>query len=194
MEEKITYFEEPGMVNTEETLRLAIERAKARGIKKIVVASTRGDTARVLAEKLTGTGITMVVIPHMYGWGQGQRFPQELVKELEKQGHAVHFATNLFHTEELYGISTPRVMAFLLRTFSQGMKVCVEILMMAVDGGHVAVGENVVVVAGTGRGADTAVLIQAASSRKMPDLHIQEIICKPLTTRQHVPNFVPEES
>ena len=32
MEEKIVYFEEPGVDNTETTLSLAAERAKARGI------------------------------------------------------------------------------------------------------------------------------------------------------------------
>jgi len=52
LEEKIVYFEKPGIGNTEETLRLAIERAKARGITKIVIASTRGDTARLAAERL----------------------------------------------------------------------------------------------------------------------------------------------
>jgi hypothetical protein len=51
MEEKIVYFEEHGNMNTENTLQLSIERAKARGISKIVLASTRGDTAKVLAEK-----------------------------------------------------------------------------------------------------------------------------------------------
>ena len=193
MEEKIVYFEEPGVGNTEETLRLAMERAKARGIKKIVLASTRGDTARLAAERLRRTGITMVVIPHPYGFGQVQRFPLDLVKTLEKQGHFVHFATTLFHTENLYGSTTPRVMAFLLRTFSQGMKVCVEMVMMAVDGGHVAAGEKVIVIAGTGRGADTAIVVQAASSRDLTDLHITEIICKPFQTKQRVPNYVPEE-
>jgi hypothetical protein len=34
MEEKITYFETVGLENTEATLRLAAERAQARGIKK----------------------------------------------------------------------------------------------------------------------------------------------------------------
>ena len=193
MEEKIVYFEEPGPVNTETTLRLAMERAIARGTKKIVLASTRGDTARLAAERLAGTGITMVVIPHPYGFGPVQRFPIELVKTLEKQGHSVHFATTLFHTEELYGSTTPRVMAFLLRTFSQGMKVCFEMVMMAVDGGHVAAGEKVIAIAGTGRGADTAIVVQAASSRDLPELHITEIICKPFQTKQRVPNFVPDE-
>ena len=193
MEEKIVYFEEPGPVNTETTLQLVMERAKARGIKKIVLASTRGDTARLAAERLAGTGITMIVIPHQYGFGSGQRFPSELVKSLEKQGHSVHFATHLFNTENLYGNTTPRIMASLLRTFSQGMKVCVEIVMMAVDGGGVAAGEKVIVVAGMGAGADTAIVALAASSRDLPDLHITEIICKPLQTKQRVPHFVPEE-
>ena len=193
MEEKIVYFEEPGAGNTDETLNVAIERAKARGINKIVLASTTGETARLAAKRLAGTGITMVVIPHQYGFGKGQRFPSELVKTLEKQGHSVHFATHLFHTENLYGLATPRAMAVLLRTFSQGIKVCYEIVMMAVDGGHVAVGEKVIVIAGSGGGADTAIIALAASSRDLPNLHITEIICKPLQTQQRTPHLVPEE-
>ena len=193
MEEKIVYFEKPGIGNTEETLRLAIERAKARGITKIVIASTRGDTARLAAERLAGTGITMVVIPHQYSFGREQRFPQELVESLKKQGHHVHFATSLFATENLYGSSIPRVMAFLLRTFSQGMKVCVEMILMVVDGGFVACGEQVISIAGTGRGADTAIVVQAAASSDLSNLHITEIICKPLQTKQRAPHAVPEE-
>ena len=193
MEEKIVYFEKPGIGNTEETLRLAVERAQARGIKMIVIASTRGDTARLAAERLAGTGITMTVIPHQYSGGREQRFPLELKESLEKQGHHVHFATSLFATENLYGSPIPRVMAFLLRTFSQGMKVCVEMILMVVDGGFVASGEQVIAIAGSGRGADTAVVAIAASSRNLPDLHITEIICKPLQNSQHIPNYVPPE-
>jgi hypothetical protein len=193
LEEKIVYFEKPGVGNTEETLRLAVERAQARCIKKIVLASTRGDTARLAAERLAGTGITMTVIPHQYSGGREQRFPLELKESLEKQGHHVHFATSLFATENLYGSPIPRVMAFLLRTFSQGMKVCVEMMLMVVDGGFVASGEQVIAIAGSGRGADTAIVAIAASSRNLPDLHIMEIICKPLQNSQHVPNYVPPE-
>jgi hypothetical protein len=188
MEEKIVYFEEPGIGNTETTLRLAAERAKARGIKKIVLASTRGDTARQAAALWAGTGIKIVVVPHQYGFMAGtQRFPAELVAQLNKKGHEVHFGTMLFHTDHLYGSETPRVLANLLRTFCQGMKVCVEITLMAVDGGQVAPGEQVIVVAGTGRGADTAVVAIAAPSTRMPELHITEIICKPLQTKTMMP-------
>ena len=183
LEEKITYFEVPGQVNTEDTLRLVDERAKARGISKIVLASTLGATARLAAERFTGTNIKMVVVPHQYGFGEVQRFPSELVSELEQKGHCVHFGTMLFHTDGFYGMRVPSVMATLLRIFCQGMKVCVEIILMATDGGCVAAGEKVIAVTGTGRGADTAVVAVAAPSNQLHDFHITEIICKPLETK-----------
>ncbi len=192
MEEKITYFEQFGPDNTEQTLNLALERAKARQVTKIVIASTRGETARTMAKKVAGTGIKLVVVPHQYGFGENQRFPKDLVTELQQQGHVVHFGTMLFHTDNLYGSTAPRLMATLLRTFSQGMKVVVELIMMAADGGHIALGEKVVVVTGTGRGADTAVVALAAPSNKLTDMHILEIICKPLQTRQGPPSPPPQ--
>jgi uncharacterized protein len=189
MEERITYFEDSGADNTDITLSLAIDRAKARGIKRIVLASTRGDTARILAGKLTGSGIKMVVVPHQYGFGpEGrQRFPKELISELERQGHSVYFGTMLFHTDGFFGNNTPTIMANLLRTFCQGMKVCVEILFMAANGGIVTSGENVVAVAGTGKGADTAVVAIASTTTALGNFHITEVICKPLQTRQGPP-------
>lgn len=184
MEEKIVYFLEPGERNTETTLDLALARARARGIKKVILASTRGATALLAAKLLTGTDVKMVVVPHQYGFlPDGQRFPSELVPELEQQGHRVYFGTMLFHTDDLYGTRFPTALAMMLRTFCQGMKVVHEILLMAANGGCVAAGERVVVITGTGRGADTAVVAIAAPSTRLHELHITEIICKPLETR-----------
>ena len=50
MEEKIVYFEKPGKGNTAEVIRLVKERAQARGINRLVVASTRGATAKKFLE------------------------------------------------------------------------------------------------------------------------------------------------
>ncbi len=191
MEEKIVYFEEPGPDNTLETLQLAFERAKARGISKIILASTRGDTARLAAERLVGTDVKLVVVPHQYGFGERQRFPSDLVGELESRGHRVYFGTMLFHTDSLVGNNTPALLATLLRTFCQGMKVCLEIIMMATDGGCVALGESVIAVSGTGRGADTAVVAAASSSNRLSELHVTEIICKPLETRSWPAGTLP---
>ncbi|UCD09613.1 MAG: hypothetical protein JSU79_02935 [Dehalococcoidales bacterium] len=187
MEEKITYFETSGAEHTEETLKLAAERAEARGIKTIVLASTRGDTARMAMERYEGKNIKLVVVPHQYGFIAEQRFPPELTAELEKKGHKVHFGTMLFHTDNFYGEKAPTVIANTLRAFCQGMKVCVEIILMAADAGCVAIGEQVIAVTGTGRGADTAVVATASTSTKFSDFHVTEIICKPLQTRNMPP-------
>jgi uncharacterized protein len=186
MEEKVTYFEKVGRDNTEPTLKLALERAKARGIKKVVMASTLGDTARLAAKLWQNEGIKLIVVPHQHGFSNW-KFDPALKAELEKQGHVVHYGTMLFHTDRFYGMDTPTVMASLLRTFCQGMKVVVEILLMVADAGYVEIGEKVVVVAGSGRGADTAVVAAASTSTHLFDLHIEEIICKPLQTKQGLP-------
>lgn len=183
MEQTITYFEKPGPTNTAKTLRLAAEQAGLRGIGKVILASTRGVTAKRAAALFAGTGVKLIVVPHQYGFTETQRFPAELVAVLEQQGHKVHFGTMLFHTDNFHGSGAPEVMAIVLRTICQGMKVCVEITLMAADGGHVARGEEVIVVSGTGRGADTAVVAIASTSNKLHDLHITEILCKPLQTK-----------
>lgn len=185
MQEEIVYFEKGGREHTEIVLELVKKKAMTRGISKIVLASTRGATARAAAEVLEGTNLQMVVVPWQYGFAEKQGvpqqpFPTDLIPELQAKGHRVHFGTMLFHTEELYGTQTPRVIANTLRIFSEGIKVCVEIIMMATDGGWLAKGEQVIAVAGTGAGADTAVIALAAPSTKMNTLRIQEILCKPL--------------
>jgi hypothetical protein len=127
--------------------------------------------------------VKLVVVPHQYGFTEVQRFPPELVAELQQQGHRVHFGTMLFHTDGFYGGGAAEAMAMVLRTVCQGLKVCVETVLMAADGGAVARGDEVIVVAGTRRGADTAVVAIASTSSALHDLHITEILCKPLHTR-----------
>lgn len=180
MEEKVVYFEMPGRDNTNDVLRLVKERAEARKINKIVLASTTGETARLAATMFAETGISLIVVAHQFGFDQTQKFPQELVRELEGKGLRMHFGTMLFHTEDFYGINVPRAMANLLRIFGEGTKVCIEIILMAADAGLVEAGEEVIAIAGTGRGADTAIVARAASSRRLRNLHVAEIICKPL--------------
>ena len=180
MEEKIVYYEKPGKDNTDETLKLVAERAQARGISKVVLASTKGDTARAALAAFGESDIRLVVVPWQFGFGDTQPFPQELVSELESKGHRVHFGTMLFHTEDFYGVKEPWPMATILRAFSQGIKVCVEITLMSCDGGLVDKREKVIAVAGTGAGADTALVVTGAPSTKVSKLRIHEIICKPL--------------
>jgi hypothetical protein len=181
MEEKIVYFEKPGKSNTADVIQLVKERAQARGINRFVVASTRGATAKSFLEAVSGTDYRLVIVPWQYGFkGEEQPFPQQLVNELRGQNHQVHFGTMLFHTTEFYGTNAPQAMANILRTFGQGTKVCLEILLMACDGGCVGIGEKVIAVAGTGSGADTALVATAGPTTRLSLLHIHEVICKPV--------------
>ncbi len=181
METKIVYFEDITPENTEAVFRLVQERLKGSGIKKLVIASTTGSTAEKAMDFFKDSGIKLVIVPHQFDFhNQTNAFPQELVKALREAGHEVHFATMLFHTDSFYGSNNGTVMANLLRCFCQGMKVCFEIVLMATDGGHIMSGEKVIAIAGTGRGSDTALVMQAASTQHMRNLKVNEIICKPL--------------
>jgi uncharacterized protein len=101
MEEKIVYFEKPGKGNTSEVIQLVKERAQAREINRLVIASTRGSTARDFMEAVAGTDLRLVIVPWQYGFkGEDQPFPQELVNELKAKNHQVHFGTMLFHTSD----------------------------------------------------------------------------------------------
>ena len=177
--EQITYFEEPGRQNTDKTLKIAFAAARQQGIETMVLASTTGDTASRAIE-LAGDDIKMIVIPHQYGWAEETEFDLDLRPVLQEHGHQVHFATMLFHTEDFYGTAAPQALANLLRIFGQGTKVCVEIILMAADAGLVSSHEQVVAVAGTGRGADTAITATAASSRRLGEMKVHRILCKPL--------------
>ena len=65
-----------------------------------------------------------------------------------------------------------------LRMLGQGVKVGLEMSCMAADRGWVRTDEEIMTVAGTGSGADTALIIRA--SWDFSDTYISEIICKPI--------------
>ena len=67
------------------------------------------------------------------------------------------------------------------------MKVCFEIVLMASDAGLLGRGERVIALAGTGRGSDTALVVQATSSQHLENLRVNEILCKPLNV------LIPDE-
>jgi hypothetical protein len=50
---------------------------------------------------------------------------------------------------------------------------------MAADAGLVSPEEEVIAIAGTGRGADTAIVVKPAHAHDAFSLRVKEIICKP---------------
>lgn len=72
------------------------------------------------------------------------------------------------------------VIAQTLKMFgTEGVKVAVEVAVMAADAGLVPTDREIIAVGGSGRGADTAVVMRAAHMNNFFDLEIREIIAKP---------------
>lgn len=179
------YFEKCGKANTETTVKLAIETAYQRKIKNIVVASGSG----VTADKFKNLkDINVVCVGHPYGYpkpGENELSDKER-QNLIDSGIKVLTAAPLLSAASgsfdntFLKICPTGIVADTLRMFSQGVKVCVEISVMALDAGIIPYGEKVIAVAGTGIGADTALIIIPEYSNKMLNTKINEIICKPV--------------
>ncbi|HNS14901.1 MAG TPA: pyruvate kinase alpha/beta domain-containing protein [Syntrophorhabdaceae bacterium] len=177
--------EEAGRENTDDTLEIAFEYAVKNNIRDIVVASTWGDTAEKIAARYNVKDFNVVVVTHNTGFGEEgkQDFPFGLKQELTNKGVRVHTGTMVLRSlgtaiREQTGYSEQILVANTLRMFCQGVKVCVEIVAMAADAGLIPF-SDVVAIAGTGRGADTACLIRANSSNNFFKIKIREIIVKP---------------
>jgi len=82
-----------------------------------------------------------------------------------------------------YGGAFPlMIFADALKLFSEGVKVCVEITLMATDAGLISPSEDIVAIAGTGGGCDTALLIRPNYTTNVYQLGIKEIISMPKQT------------
>ena len=185
MEGKIVYFDKPGIRNTEEVLSIAKERAKKLGIKTIVVASTTGNTGVRATEVFTG--MKVVVVGHAIG--KKNRGVQQLTEnnrqKIVANGGLVLNITPLFNSighsmQNKLSMPLNAVMVpYTLRLFGEGMKVVVEISVMAADAGLVSIDENIIAIAGTAKGADLAVVLKPVYSQDFFDLKVNEILCKP---------------
>mgnify|MGYP003884600843 CR=1 FL=1 len=82
------------------------------------------------------------------------------------------------------GLGPAEIVANTYRTFGEGTKVCVEITVMALDAGLIPYGRDVIGIAGTGSGADTALVIRPAHSARFFDTRVREIIVKPLQPKE----------
>lgn len=185
MEQKIVYFDKPGVDNMEETLRIANNRAQELGIKTIVVASTLGNTGARAVEVFKG--MRVVVVTHSAGFHgpNTQELTEENREKIIKNGGIIFTATHLFSgvgaamRKRFSTYLLGDIVANTLRLLGQGMKVVVEITVMAADAGLIRTNEDVIAIAGTGRGADYAVVVRPVNSGDFFDLKIKEILCKP---------------
>lgn len=179
------YFDQPGPQNTDQTLEVARRRAEELGIRTVLVASTTGETGARAVEVFRGYDV--VVVTHSTGFARPNE--QELKPEhratIEARGGRILTCQHAFGgvnravRRKLNTYLTDEIIAFTLRNFGEGTKVCIEIALMAADAGMVRVGEPCIAIAGTGRGADTALVLKPANAQAFFDLRVMEILAKP---------------
>jgi hypothetical protein len=179
------YFTEAGPENARRTLELARARAEALGIRKVLVATTTGETGALAARMLNG--LEVIAVSHSTGFREPdtQELAEETRSALEAAGITLLTCQHAFGgvgravRKKLDTYQLEEIMAFTLRTFCEGIKVVAEVCLMAADAGLVRTDEAVIAVAGTGSGADTAAVLKPANAQNFFDLRFLEIICMP---------------
>jgi len=184
-ETKTVYFEKPGQENTDETIRLAKERADALGIKNVVVASYTGYTGVKASEVFKGSNLVVSAGVVGHREPDKHRMTPENRAVIEGNGGKIFFSTHAFGTlgravhRRFGAIQVDEIIAHVLRLFSQGVKVGCEIACMAVDAGLIRTDEEAVAIGGSGGGADTAIVVRPSNTHTFFEMRILEIICKP---------------
>jgi len=167
------YFRKPGPENTEAVIEAVARRLEEGRIRWVVVASTSGRTGVRFAEALKDKA-DIVVISH-------ERMRSKLKEEIERLGGIAIDETHLpLHKRGMEKIRN----AFY--TLGQGFKVAVEVILIAADKEVIKPREDVIGVGGTGRGADTAIVAKATTTKDLlgsdpkTRLEIREIIAMPV--------------
>ncbi len=185
MEKSIHYFENPGIENTDKVIELVKARKEDLGINYIVIASASGKSGVKLAQKIDDAHLVNVTHHAGFKGGDGIEVTAENRKELENYGVKIYTATHALSgvgrgiSNKFKGVTPVEIIAETLRLFSQGVKVCVEISIMAADGGLIPTDSEIIALGGTGKGIDTAVVLKAAHMSNFFDLRVHEIIAMP---------------
>ncbi|MDF2820574.1 MAG: hypothetical protein K0R15_1015 [Clostridiales bacterium] len=166
MLDNIMYFESPGKTNTMEALLIAKNYLIKYNVRKIIIASTTGATALLAADILHESAVDIIVVGlDSYGWSQDEEKRQELIKLGIKT-----LPCNRYLNVEV---------ANALRCFSQGIKVAFEIALMANYENLILENEEVLVVAGSGLGSDTVLLLKCINKNNITEFVVSKILCLP---------------
>ena len=187
MRKDIIYFEKTGLQNTDVLLTFAKERAEELGIKDVVVATTHGGTAVKVQEVFDDPKINVVAVTICEGYKEkGWTISDSERAKLTDRGikvitsvHALGDDVASAFTDKYGGGYLVRAIRDTLYMFGQGMKVCVEIVLMAADAGLIPMDREIMAIAGTSAGADICIVVKPAYPRKFFELEIREIVAKP---------------
>ena len=181
VEEKIIYFSKREPTSLDRTLERVKERAEKLGIKNIVVASTSGETGVKASEMFKGYNV--VIVTHHFGFREPNsiELTEENRKRILANGGKILTATHALGgigravRRKFDTVQADEIIANTLRSFGEGMKVAIEIALMAVDSGLIRTDEDVISVGKW----DIAVVVRSANVSNFFSVRVKEILCKP---------------
>jgi uncharacterized protein len=192
--------------SSEKVIDIALRRSGELNIRDFVIASCSGKTIDIFLKNLNNFkkmtdnkdysgnkseslihGLNIVCVTHQVGFESPNK--DEMQKsarmKLTECGINILTATHLLGGVDralriqFKGVYPSEIVSSTLRMLGQGLKVCLEISVMAADAGLVHSGSNLIAIGGTGFGADTAAVISPSHSQNFFETRIKEIICKP---------------
>jgi hypothetical protein len=180
-----THFKEAGSQNTDAVLAFVEEYARKEGVQNIVIASTSGETGAKASRIFKG--YNLIIVTHCFGFREPGKteLAEEHKQEILANGAKIFTGVHALSSAERairkdFGTIQPlELIANTLRLMGEGTKVCVEITLMAADAGLIPADTDVIVIGGTGKGADTALRIKPANAARFFDLKIREVLAKP---------------
>ena len=184
---EIIYFSKPGPQNTHAVAEAVKKRCRELGITHVVVASNTGETALKFWEVLKDCEVKLVSVTEHAGFAGGDELflTPEMRESLQEKGIEVLIASHILSgvgrsiSNKFGGISHVEIIAHTLRRIGQGIKVAVEISIMAADAALIPTDAEIIAVGGSGKGADAAAVIKPAHMNNFFDIEIREIIAMP---------------
>ena len=185
---EIVYFDRPGLENTGKTAEAVKKKAEELDIEYIVIASNTGDTALKFYEVLKDLNVKIISVTEHAGSKTGDELflTDEKKEKLESLGIKTLICSHSLSgiarsiSKQFGGTSHVEMIAHTLRRFGgEGIKVAVEVSIMAADAGLIPTDREVIAVGGTAKGADSALVLKTAHMNNFFDLEIREIITKP---------------
>ncbi len=207
MERTVHFFEKPGAENTNDVISCLVDRVREGDIDSVVVASVSGRMATIVAEKVRKQGLKtkVVCVSGPKSWKKYPQYQFPLITRKEQsrlESLQVKVVNNIdepfkpilfrdWWEKKTLKVPHPESDLFwmaLICVGGHGFRTAIEIVFMAVDAGVVQPGQNVVAVAGTGRGLDSAVVLRAGRFNEAVGrypakrLKIEEILAMPKKT------------
>ena len=175
----VRYFEKPGGANTAACIEAAREYLDSGGeAAAVIVASISGKTALRMREGLGDSPTPVICVSGPPCWescypeAKYKPIAAKMRSDLDKAGVAIVDSVPSTLTDTIesslgrYGLA-PASLVFsqtLIAVGGYGLKTALECVLMATDGGHVRPFRDVIAIAGTDKGADTAVVVRATFS------------------------------